>query len=157
MATARTVKTSTKGATTAKVVNQVTNEEKAPNLGLAFTLFDRRVERTATTFLDLPKTVFLDFPRMVEALLEGVELEVFWTSKGVIRNRIMPTTLGIPQDEEEAFQIIEKLEETWLQLSEKAGTDLYGNLRLHQSPKQRLETRQASRREAFLAMRKQNS
>lgn len=150
MATARTVKTtSTKGATTTKVVNQVTNEEKAPNLGLAFTLFDRRVEGTVTTFLD--------FPRMVEALLEGVELEVFWTSKGIIRNRIMPTTLGIPQDEEEAFQIVEKLEETWLQLSEKAGTDLYGNLRLHQSPKQRLETRQASRREAFLAMRKQNS
>lgn len=150
MATARTVKTtSTKGATTIKVVNQVTNEEKAPNLGLAFTLFDRRVEGTVTTFLD--------FPRMVEALLEGVELEVFWTSKGIIRNRIMPTTLSIPQDEEEAFQIVEKLEETWLQLSEKAGTDLYGNLRLHQSPKQRLETRQASRREAFLAMRKQNS
>ena len=145
MATARTVKT-TKGATTTKVVNQVT-EEKAPNLGLAFTLFDRRVEGTVTTFLD--------FPRMVEALLEGVELEVFWTSKGVIRNRIMPTTLSIPQDEEEAFEIVEKLEETWLQLSEKAGTDLYGNLRLHQSPKQRLETRQASRREAFLAMRNQ--
>ena len=147
MATARTVKT-TKGATTTKVVNQVTNEEKAPNLGLAFTLFDRRVEGTVTTFLD--------FPRMVEALLEGVELEVFWTSKGIIRNRIMPTTLSIPQDEEEAFEIVEKLEETWLQLSEKAGTDLYGNLRLHQSPKQRLETRQASRREAFLAMRNQN-
>ena len=146
MATARTVKT-TKGATTTKVVNQVTNEEKAPNLGLAFTLFDRRVEGTVTTFLD--------FPRMVEALLEGVELEVFWTSKGIIRNRIMPTTLSIPQDEEEAFSIVEKLEETWLQLSEKAGTDLYGNLRLHQSPKQRLETRQASRREAFLAMRNQ--
>lgn len=146
MATARTVKT-TKGATTTKVVNQVTNEEKAPNLGLAFTLFDRRVEGTVTTFLD--------FPRMVEALLEGVELEVFWTSKGIIRNRIMPTTLSIPQDEEEAFEIVEKLEETWLQLSEKAGTDLYGNLRLHQSPKQRLETRQASRREAFLAMRNQ--
>ena len=145
MATARTVKT-TKGATTTKVVNQVTNEEKAPNLGLAFTLFDRRVEGTVTTFLD--------FPRMVEALLEGVELEVFWTSKGIIRNRIMPTTLNIPQDEEEAFEIVEKLEETWLNLSEKAGTDLYGNLRLHQSPKQRLETRQASRREAFLAMRK---
>ena len=148
MATARTVKT-TKGATTTKVVNQVTNEEKGPNLGLAFTLFDRRIEGTVTTFLD--------FPRMVEALLEGVELEVFWTSKGIIRNRIMPTTLSIPQDEEEAFEIIERLEETWLQLSEKAGTDLYGNLRLHQSPKQRLETRQASRREAFLAMRKQNS
>lgn len=146
MATARTVKT-TKGATTTKVVNQVTNEEKAPNLGLAFTLFDRRVEGTVTTFLD--------FPRMVEALLEGVELEVFWTSKGIIRNRIMPTTLSIPQDEEEAFEIVEKLEETWLRLSEKAGTDLYGNLRLHQSPKQRLETRQASRREAFLAMRNQ--
>ena len=146
MATARTVKT-TKGATTTKVVNQVTNEEKAPNLGLAFTLFDRRVEGTVTTFFA--------FPRMVEALLEGVELEVFWTSKGIIRNRIMPTTLSIPQDEEEAFEIVEKLEETWLQLSEKAGTDLYGNLRLHQSPKQRLETRQASRREAFLAMRNQ--
>ena len=144
MGTVRTVKT-TKGATTTKVVNQVTNEEKAPNLGLAFTLFDRRVEGTVTTFLD--------FPRMVEALLEGVELEVFWTSKGIIRNRIMPTTLSIPQDEEEAFEIVEKLEETWLQLSEKAGTDLYGNLRLHQSPKQRLETRQASRREAFLAMK----
>ena len=144
MATARTVKT-TKGATTTKVVNQVTNEEKAPNLGLAFTLFDRRVEGTVTTFLD--------FPRMVEALLEGVELEVFWTSKGIIRNRIMPTTLSIPQDEEEAFEIVEKLEETWLQLSEKAGTDLYGNLRLHQSPKQRLETRQASRREAYAKLK----
>ena len=147
MATARTVKTTKGATTTTKVVNQVTNEEKAPNLGLAFTLFDRRVEGTVTTFLD--------FPRMVEALLEGVELEVFWTSKGIIRNRIMPTTLSIPQDEEEAFEIVEKLEETWLQLSEKAGTDLYGNLRLHQSPKQRLETRQASRREAFLAMRNQ--
>ena len=147
MATARTVKTtSTKGT---KVLNQVTNEEKAPNLGLAFTLFDRRIEGKITTFLD--------FPRMVEALLEGQQLEVFWTSKGVVRNRIMPTTLSIPETEEEAFEIVEKLEETWLQLSEKAGTDLYGNLRLHQSPKQRLETRQASRREAFLAMRKQNS
>ena len=149
MATARTVKTtSTKGATTTKVANQVTTEEKAPNLGLAFTLFDRRVEGTTT---------FLDFPRMVEALLEGQQLEVFWTSKGVVRNRIMPTTLSIPETEEEAFEIIERLEETWMRLSQKAGTDLYGNLRIFASPEERLQTRQASRREAFLAMRKQNS
>ena len=145
MATARTVKTtSTKGT---KVLNQVTNEEKAPNLGLAFTLFDRREEGKITTFLD--------FPRMVEALLEGQQLEVFWTSKGVVRNRIMPTTLSIPETEEEAFEIIERLEETWMGLSQKAGTDLYGNLRVFASPEERLQTRQASRREAFLALRNQ--